>query len=405
MKPSRPEPLAPRFAAGMAPLALLAGIIIGVLIPWLYEQFTLGAHRGEATAAARQVAAQLDRIAQERPRLWAYDEARLKRVAEHLVQPPVGAFVQMDIATPRRPIERRYGHVPAHAVGGWAVVRSGGRSVARVQVQLSAAAELQAARRLWIIAGLFGALLAAGLFFLPVRTVRQGDARDQELWDALEEANARLEVRVAERTAELRQLSARLVAIQEEERQRISRDLHDELGQTLTGLRLRLTMLEQERPSPHLDAALAAIDAGVEQVRNLAHGLRPPALDELGLVAALKAHAESWSETAGLELSCTLEPAEPGASTAEVLFRVAQEALTNVARHAEAERVWLTLESADDGWRLTVEDDGRGLPPELQGGLGLIGARERVEAAEGYLDLETGAAGGLRLLAWLPAQE
>ena len=132
MRPARPAALAPRFAAGMAPLAVFTGIIIGILIPWLYEQFTLGAHRGEAKAAARQIAAELDRLAVERPRLWAYDEARLKQVAAPLVQPPVDAFVRIDIATPRRPIERRFGAVPPHPVGGWATVRSGSSTIGRV---------------------------------------------------------------------------------------------------------------------------------------------------------------------------------------------------------------------------------------------------------------------------------
>ena len=129
------------------------------------------------------------------------------------------------------------------------------------------------------------------LFFLPVLTVRRGDAVNTELWSALEASNALLESRVEARTGaleetqmELRELGARLVAVQVEERARISRDLHDELGQSLTALRLRLSAAEAVLPegnpaSDHLTAAITAVDEGIDQVRGLAHNLRPPALE------------------------------------------------------------------------------------------------------------------------------
>ena len=129
-------------------------------------------------------------------------------------------------------------------------------------------------QRSWVIAGLLGLSLGAVLFFLPVGTVRLGDEQNQALWDALSEANTHLEARVEARTAELRKLGVRLVHVQEEERSRLSRDLHDELGQTLTGLRLRLTALSvivenNENATAQLTEALKAIDAGVDQVRGL----------------------------------------------------------------------------------------------------------------------------------------
>ncbi|MCA9542113.1 MAG: sensor histidine kinase, partial [Myxococcales bacterium] len=328
---------------------------------------------------------------------------------------PVRARVRLDIAD-REAIFSAGGPVRPGEVAGWATVQVEGCAVGRVEVRLTADAARRSARFVWIGAALMGIALGAGLFFLPVATVRRGDARDAELWAALAEANASLEARVEARTAELRHreqqlqaLGARLVAVQEEERARISRDLHDELGQTLTGLRLRLAALEavtDARAKPHLDVAQAAIDSAVEQVRTLAHRLRPPALDALGLADAVRAHAEEWSALAGLEAEVAVDlPDEPPAEVAEVLFRVAQEALTNVARHAAASAVRLTLEEADDGWRLSVQDDGRGLGEQTGGGLGLIGARERVERAGGYLDIENGEAGGALLVAWLPAPE
>lgn len=152
-------------------------------------------------------------------------------------------------------------------------------------------------------------------------------------------------------------------------------------------------------------AALSAVDAGVEQVRHLAHRMRPAALDGLGLVAALRAHAEQWAADAGIGVRFAFDAREPPPVVAEAVFRVAQEALTNVARHADATSVELTFGPFDDGWRLVVADDGRGLPtaePGRRRGLGLVGARERVEAAGGYLDVEPGVPRGVRLVAWLP---
>ena len=124
----------------------------------------------------------------------------------------------------------------------------------------------------------------------------------------------------------------------------------------------------------------------------------------MGLADAVRGHAERWAAGAGLALTLEVESVEPGAAAAEALFRVAQEALTNVARHAGAAAVTVALCAADDGWRLTVEDDGRGLAADAGGGLGLVGARERVEQVGGYLDVGSGASGGACLLAWVPAE-
>ncbi|MCK6571834.1 sensor histidine kinase [Myxococcota bacterium] len=410
-----PTPLAPAFARRMAPLALLAGLVFGVILPAVHHTAILRARTTEARLWAQDVAAAVERSARLRPVLWAYDVPALSHAVDAVVRAPVHGHVRIDA--------RRDGVFEAgplarpDEVVAFAPILVEGRTVGRVQIRLDVAFALGTVRAFWIAALLGGAALAAALYFLPVATVRRGDARDAELWRALQAANATLEARVADRTralrereAELSALGARLLEVQEAERARISRDLHDELGQTLTGLRLRLTTLASvldpaHRGQEHLGAALSAVDAGVEQVRHLAHRMRPAALDGLGLAAALRAHAEQWAADAGLEVHFELDPAEPPPAVAEVLFRVAQEALTNVARHADARVVTLACGPFDDGWRLVIGDDGRGLPPPdpaRRRGLGLVGARERVEAAGGYLDLESGSPRGVRLVAWLP---
>ncbi len=415
----KPAPLAGRFARRMLPLALLAGAVVGGVVPFFYTRQVVAERAGEATAWARQLADRIEGLARTRPTLWSYDRLTLDALAAPLLGPPVDARVRLD--THSHPAIYEAGEPHPDAVGGWAVVRRGARPIGRIRVELPAPRGPVA---VWIGAPLVGLALAAGLFFLPLAAVRRGDERNAELWRALVEANASLEARVEARTAELRRretelqaLGARLMAVQEEERARISRDLHDDLGQVLTGLRLRLTALEAALAGAHqahLTAALAAVDDGVEAVRRLAHDLRPPALDALGLLDAIDSHARSWAAMAGLEVELALESVQPDANAAEVLFRVCQEALTNVARHADAARVRITLGPADDGWRLEVEDDGRGFngadaPGEGGGGLGLLGARERVERAGGYLDLEPGTrsdgtAGGARVVAWLPVE-
>ena len=410
MSEVRPLPLAPRFARRMAPLAVLAGLLVGVVLPTTWQRLSVAERRGEAQVRARQLADALEGVVRARPELWAYDTHRLDELSAPMVAAPVNAEVRVDVVG--RANAFRAGAAVSDGVAAWGAVKLAERTVGRVRVRLDASRTRATAQRVWSVASVCGLLLAAGLFFLPLATVRRGDVRDMELWDALERANAHLEARVAERTAELRRLGARLLAVQEEERARISRDLHDDLGQTLTGLRLRLEALEVEGvSSPHLEAAQRAIDDGVAQVRGLAHNLRPPALDALGLADALRGHAERWAQGAGLALTLDVDDIEPRADAAEALFRVAQEALTNVARHARATRVSVRLEAADDGWRLQVEDDGRGLPetgdegrPGGGVGLGLVGARERVVQVGGYLDVGQSDAGGMSLLAWVPAE-
>lgn len=400
----------------MAPLALLAGVLVGVVLPWTYRDQLLTQRTQEAAVWANQLADRLETVAQVRPRLWAFDTTRLQAEVASVVARPVRGHVRLDIAQQDAVFTAGAGPRASDVVA-WAPVRVRGATIGRVQVRLGAARDRTVTTQLWLVAGLVGALLAAGLFLIPRAAVRRGDDDNAQLWTALESANATLEARVQSRTAELAQrgqqleeLGARLIAVQEEERARISRDLHDDLGQVLTGLRLQLTAAlaaldPSHRAAPLLTAALTAVDDGVEQVRTLAHKLRPAALDGLGLRSALRDHAQRWAEHSTLELTLSLGDADPEGDLASVLFRLAQEALTNIARHAGASQVHICLETIDDGWRLTVDDDGRGLPDELRaGGLGLVGARERVERAGGYLDLEAAPIGGLRLLAWLPSE-
>jgi two-component system, NarL family, sensor histidine kinase UhpB len=197
-----------------------------------------------------------------------------------------------------------------------------------------------------------------------------------ELAATFNEMLARLE-------AERRDATRRVLAAQEAERLRIAQELHDQVGQELTAVLLGLSRL-RARSSGELEEEIGSVQDGVraslEDVRRIAIELRPEALDELGLPTALAVLAKRFSERVGLSVSLAIAPDLPAlTSDAElVIYRVAQEALTNVARHSGARRAEMSLCQADCGsLRLTVRDRGRGLPATHEPGTGVRGMRER----------------------------
>jgi signal transduction histidine kinase len=190
---------------------------------------------------------------------------------------------------------------------------------------------------------------------------------------------------------DLERLSARLVGAQEQERRRLARELHDELGQTLTGVVLELDGLARAAPPELQDAVTEVREAArqsAEDVRDIARGLRPQALDEFGLRSALITLATGFAEHSGLQVRHSLAPDLPALAPEQDLavYRVAQEGLTNVARHAEATGVLLALEVHNGHVVLRVRDDGRGIDDGAvhnAGGLG--GMRERAMLIGGRL--------------------
>jgi two-component system sensor histidine kinase UhpB len=192
-----------------------------------------------------------------------------------------------------------------------------------------------------------------------------------------------------------RRESARLaLRVLEDERSRIARELHDEVGQTLTGVMLQVEGLAAKIPEElreQLDELRETARSGTEDVRRIARQLRPEALEDLGLQSALSALATAFGEQAGVEVRRRLEPSIPLSDEQElVVYRVAQEALTNVARHAEATRVELLLDRRDDEAVLTVRDDGRGIHPgALPSSRGIRGMRERAMLIGAQLEIDS----------------
>ncbi|MCC2962496.1 PAS domain-containing sensor histidine kinase [Massilia sp. IC2-278] len=214
----------------------------------------------------------------------------------------------------------------------------------------------------------------------------------------------RVQQKLARSHDQLRQLSAALQTIREEERTHIARELHDDLGQLLASLRMDLTLLREACGSAE-DAArlITGMDANlltaIASLRRIATNLRPRALDEGGLYFALQGLRDDFVERHGIACELLADEAElrldDAASTA--IFRIVQEALTNVARHAHASRVILTLYRSNGDLLVTIRDDGRGIVDadmEKAESLGLVGMRERVWGLQGQISIGPDNGGG-----------
>lgn len=211
---------------------------------------------------------------------------------------------------------------------------------------------------------------------------------------------------------EFRRLGRAVWRVQEDERRRLARELHDGVGQNLTALKHRLVQLSTALPAGDvalrdgLDKAIALCTDTLEDTRSMSRLLRPPILDDLGLEAALRWMARSQSESSGAEVTLEMEPLPPlDTDLQTLLFRVAQEALTNAARHADARHVMVRLVVRGGLLQLQVVDDGRGCDAgaALQaGGSGLGGMRERLRLYDGRLDLHSSPGEGTRLRAVVP---
>ncbi|MBM4362148.1 MAG: sensor histidine kinase, partial [Deltaproteobacteria bacterium] len=244
----------------------------------------------------------------------------------------------------------------------------------------------------------------AELTALGASLERQVAERTRSLADAV----ARLE----RSEAELRELARAASGAREAESARISRELHDELGQLLTGLKISSGVHARRlRRGGHAEGAVEAerltaiVDDSLQSVRRVSRELRPAMLDDIGLGAALEWMVAGYTDRTGIaarvELLDEALDLDPEQRTA--LFRVAQEALTNAARHAAATTVTLRLERRDGALSLTIEDDGVGMPAAGgTPGLGLSGMRERARAIGASLDISPGGARGARVTLVLP---
>ena len=275
-----------------------------------------------------------------------------------------------------------------------------------VQQQLDVASLYRATqRRVWQTVGL---ALAASIAIALLATMYAS---------RLEQRLQRQRVRDVETTRDLQRLSSQLLTAQEEERRSIARELHDEVGQVLTAIKVELAVAQRaiEAAGVSIDAlqdARRITDGALHTVRDLSRLLHPSMLDDLGLPATIDWHLKGFGRRHGIKIELLTEgmderlPPETEAS----IYRIVQEALTNVAKHAQASTCRVFLQRLAHTVLVTIEDDGIGFRPEDltqpggARGIGLVGIRERVAQLRGELRLETGPGRGTRLTVEVPAR-
>jgi signal transduction histidine kinase len=384
----------------MLPLACVVGLAAaGLPAAWWYARVTQGA-RARAASWAELVAREVERDALRNPLVWRY---RLdKSVPTSLAGAPSEELASVRVVgcageeyyargargegeEARARLTVRGEHV------GWAVAR------------VRRAPDAQAGA-LWWAVGL-GLGLGCVVFGFPVFVVRRQERELEEARRALEDANAGLRDRVEEAVGELRQTSARLVTIQDEERARLSRELHDGVGQTLTALKVELGRAVGGGEAGRLEEALELCDETMRELRVSVEDLRPMALQGARLEDVLAAACERFELRTGVavylrvEVERGLEPAQEAAA-----LRVFQEAMHNVERHAGASEVGVVLRAGAGGVELSVEDDGVGFDAAAveASGHGLENMRTRAVLLGGELTIEASPGEGARVALVLP---
>jgi signal transduction histidine kinase len=262
--------------------------------------------------------------------------------------------------------------------------------------------------------GMAGYLVFSGVIVGFGESNRRLLIKRERAEEALQKANEQLEQRVRERTADLerlsesaRRLSARVLVVQDEERRRIGRALHDSLGQYLAALKINLDELQAQDGS---EASLASecsdlVSQCLTETRTISHLLHPPLLDEMGFCSATRLFVDGFSRRSGLNVKLDLPPdsATRLAPNLEIaLFRAVQEGLTNIHRYAEATSVNVNVTSDSASVRLTISDNGKGMPAPLlkqiregtaESGVGIAGMRERLREFNGALEIQSGDSG------------
>ncbi len=251
-------------------------------------------------------------------------------------------------------------------------------------------------------------VFAIGLMWYAFRRRREAHVELQRRVEA--------EARSIDLLSHNRELSRRLISVQESERLSLARELHDEIGQGCSAIRAETAFMRNCAQSSHAEAlkAAARADEAAQSLYGLVRGmlrrLRPANLDTLGLVAALQELCESWEERSGV--ACAFDargaPRDLGDAVDIALYRITQEALTNVLRHATAREVMVAIDQIEDGTgrpcvRLIIQDDGRGMDMEASThGLGLLGSSERAAGLGGTLEIHSAPGQGVTLTVKIP---
>src|SRR5438105_3439597 len=249
-------------------------------------------------------------------------------------------------------------------------------------------------------------LLALAMY---LRQTAALDAHRRERQEAIEAERDQLELEVERRTVQLKELAQHLQSAREDERSRLARELHDELGALLTAAKLDAARIKSRvAGSPEATERLAHLNAtlndGIALKRRIIEDLRPSSLSNLGLLSALEIQAREFAERSGIKVDCELQPVTLKPSTELTVYRLVQEAFTNIAKYAKAKRVEVKLLAGDGVADISVRDNGVGFDPRVRRASthGLLGMRYRVEAEGGRFSIESSPGAGTLVRATLP---
>lgn len=261
--------------------------------------------------------------------------------------------------------------------------------------------------RLGIAAVAAVGLLAFHMYLRQANALRRATVREQEV---LEVERARLEGLVRERTASLSELANHLEQVREDERGHLARELHDELGSLLTAAKLDVARLKSkiDTSSPEISERLQhlieMLNNGIALKRRIVEDLRPSSLAHLGLTAALEILAAEYASSAGIHVETNLEPVDLPETTQLTVYRMVQESLTNIGKYAKASRVLISVQGYPTHVSVQIQDNGIGFDPAriARSSHGLVGMRQRVEAAGGRLSVSSQSGKGSVIGATLP---
>lgn len=415
-----------RLALAMGALILLIAIAISLYVPMKLEDEAMALIGQKAETLAELTAFTIH------PAIYFGDRAALEEALSGARRDRDVAYIIVTGSDGQRLSEfhpERAGSARVHEVVK--PIREGDRELARLRVGVSLERLHSEVRQMRIAIGALSLLiLGAGLLAVaiisnvltrPLRHVAAGAqqiaagdlthrvpvGRRDEIGRLATSFNDMAE-RVAERDAALRQLSKRMLSIQEQERVRIAREVHDELGQALTAMKIDIQHLAKREPglAEPLGSISRAVDNTVDLVRRIATDLRPAILDDLGVTAALEQQLRRLRESTGMQTTLTVtEEPELDMLTGVTLYRIAQEGLANVIRHAEATEVEVSLAVEGDTAVLEIRDNGKGMSREQiasSRSLGLLGMRERAELLGGSVAIESRPGEGTCVRATLP---
>ncbi len=425
-------------AARMLPLSILLGVLVSLAAPLADYVLTLHGLRAQARTRAEELATVINREASQQPFLWQYN---LPKLLTNVQSNQLHNLLLVD----------RHGRAVELATNVklegdllWesAPIVIDGEPAGRLWIASMGDRALREALLLLIPFGLLGLLLSISVYWIPLRAMTRAESKIRGLLtrlhasqQSLEAFNQTLEQQVSQRSGQLQQanaqlrtkeeyirsLSARQSSLQEAERRAVARDLHDSTGQALTAIRINLQLIEQMAERREFVATTAAktmamTDDTVEEIRRAVASLSPAILDDFGLKVAVTRLCDDFGEQTGIDVSRTIEldaiQCSPAIETA--VYRIAQEALTNVKRHAAADHVRVQLVESDQMLVLEIADDGGGVVPEAlakatarpaeQGGRGVHGMRERCELLGGTFEFTSTPGAGSCVRAQLPCE-